>query len=194
MDSYRLAREMNTPGFPERTNDNSFELELNNGSRVIALPGSEESILGFTPNLIVLDEAAVMSDKFYQSVRPMLAVSHGTLILASSPRGKRGFFWENWKKKDDADSAWKFFKATADDCPRIEKKFLEDELAALGQDWYEQEYYCRFLETAGGLFTDDMISAIFTDDGYVIDPGAFDVNLTEENSYGWQGMFDAATA
>jgi hypothetical protein len=60
---------------PKRTDDNSYSLSLDNGSRVLSLPGSEESILGYSPNLVVIDEAAVVGDKFFKAVNPMLAVS-----------------------------------------------------------------------------------------------------------------------
>lgn len=176
---------------PKRTDDNSYSLTLDNGSRVLSLPGSEESILGYSPNLVVLDEAAVVSEKFFRAVNPMLAVSHGSLIVASTPRGKRGFFWEVWKKREEIGTQWKTFSVDAEQCPRIDKKFLEQQLELLGPDWFDQEYHCKFLEVSGTLFSDDMISAIFTDDGFVIDPGAFDVNLSEEE-FGWQGAFDAS--
>jgi hypothetical protein len=178
---------------PKRTDDNSYSLTLDNGSRVLSLPGSEESILGFTPNLVIIDEAAVVSEKFFKAVNPMLAVSHGSLILASTPRGKRGFFWDVWKNKDEPGSQWKTFSVVAEQCPRIEAKFLEQQLNLLGPDWFEQEYHCKFLEVSGTLFSDDMISAIFTDDGFVIDPGAFGMNLLEEG-YGWQAAFEAGVA
>jgi hypothetical protein len=33
----------------------------------------------------------------------------------------------------------------ATDCPRIRPQFLEEERGAMGQDWFEQEYMCRFV-------------------------------------------------
>jgi hypothetical protein len=177
---------------PKRVNDNAFDFSLDNGSRVLGLPGSEESILGYSPNLVIIDEAAVVSDKFFKAVNPMLARSHGSLIVASTPRGKRGFFWNDvWKIREDSDSQWHTISITAEQSPHIEPKFLEQQLKLLGQDWFDQEYHCRFLEVSGSLFTDDMISAIFTDDGHVIDTKVFEVDLKEEG-YGWQGAFENA--
>lgn len=173
---------------PHRTDDNAYSLTLDNGSRVLSLPGSEESILGYTPNLIVIDEAAVVGEKFFKAVNPMLAASHGSLIVASSPRGKRGFFWEIWKNQEN-NPQWKTFMVKAEECPRITPQFLAQQQAMLGDDWFEQEYHCKFLEVSGTLFSDDMINAIFTDDGFVIDPGAFQFNLLEEGA-GWQRAFE----
>ena len=108
--------------------DSATTLELRNGSRIIALPGSEPSIRGFTASLVLIDEAAQVSEEIYRSIRPSLAVSGGRLTLLSTPRGKRGIFWRAW----DQEPNWKKVKVTADQCPRITKEFLDDERRALG--------------------------------------------------------------
>jgi hypothetical protein len=176
-------------GGPRRMDDNAYSMTLDNGSRVLSLPGSEESILGYTPNLVIIDEAAVVGDKFFKAVNPMLAASHGSLIVASSPRGKRGFFWNDIWKDSENNKQWKYIRVLAEECPRITTKFLEQQLQLLGQDWFDQEYHCKFLEVSGTLFSDDMINAIFTDDGHVIDPGVFQFNLLDEGA-GWQKQFE----
>ena len=50
----------------ELTTDNVYELELANGSRVLALPGTEDSIRGLTVDAwIVADEAARLDPDYY---------------------------------------------------------------------------------------------------------------------------------
>ncbi len=72
-------------------------MQLANGSRIEALPGSEKTIRGFSGvDLLVLDEAARVEDGLYFAVRPMLAASGGTLIMLSTPAGRRGVFFEEW--------------------------------------------------------------------------------------------------
>ncbi len=172
---------------PRRTDDNQYSLCLDNGSRVLSLPGSEESILGYSPNLVVIDEAAVVGDKFFKAVNPMLARSHGSLIVASTPRGKRGFFWNDVMKEPK--DQWAVSYVRAEDSPHISPEFLQQQLELLGEDWFEQEYHCKFLETTGTLFSDDMINAIFTDDGRVLDRVEYDMNLDDEGN-GWQQAFE----
>ena len=56
------------------TSDNVYGLELANGSRVLALPGSEESIRGLTVDgWIVADEAARLDPVMIAALRPMRA-------------------------------------------------------------------------------------------------------------------------
>ena len=79
--------------------DNKTSFELANGSRVVCLPGTAETVRGFSaPALIIEDEAAFVDDAFNRAVRPMLAVSNGRLILMSTPNGQRGHFFEAWDK------------------------------------------------------------------------------------------------
>jgi hypothetical protein len=71
---------------------------LTNGSRIVSLPAGEETIRGFSAvSLLVIDEAARVSDDLYFAVRPMLATSGGSLVALSTPLGQRGFFFEAWE-------------------------------------------------------------------------------------------------
>ena len=72
-------------------------LELCNGSRVEALPGTEATIRAFSAvKLLVVDEAARVPDSLMAGIRPMLAVSSGSLIALSSAWAKQGWFYESW--------------------------------------------------------------------------------------------------
>ena len=75
--------------------ETKMALELSNGSRILALPGGDEaSIRGYSGvRLLLIDEASRVSDALYIALRPMLAVSSGSIILLSTPFGKRGFFY-----------------------------------------------------------------------------------------------------
>src|ERR671912_1495796 len=82
---------------PLSSHETSLRLELTNGSRIVSLPGKEETVRGYSGvTLLVIDEAARVPDELYYAVRPMLAVSSGRLICLSTPFGKQGFFYEAW--------------------------------------------------------------------------------------------------
>ena len=147
---------------PKRLEDNKLSLRLANKSRIISLPSSEATIRGFSgASLIIEDEASRVSDNLYYSIRPMLAVSGGKLILMSTPFGKRGHFFEEWQNGGES---WERIKITAEDCPRITKEFLDDERRALGEWWYKQEYCCEFSETTDQLFTYEQVQNALSDD------------------------------
>src|SRR5918999_833575 len=79
------------------TAERKLSLELENRSRIITLPGTEKTIRGFSgATLLIVDEAARVDDALYYAVRPMLAVSGGSLMMLSTPFGKRGAFFKEW--------------------------------------------------------------------------------------------------
>lgn len=149
------------PDQPKRLEDNKLSLTLATGSRLVSLPSTEATVRGFSgPSLVVIDETSRVSDDLYYSIRPMLAVGGGQLILLSTPFGKRGFFHQAWHEGD----SWKKVLITAEDCPRITKHFLDEEKKTLGDWWFEQEYYCQFKENVDSLFTYDDVQNALSDD------------------------------
>lgn len=77
--------------------DTEHELEYTNGSRVISLPASPDTIVGYSAvDLLILDEAARIPDETYYAVRPMLARSKGRILAITTPFGRRGWFYEAW--------------------------------------------------------------------------------------------------
>lgn len=85
--------------------ESALSLELSNHSRIISLPGSEETIVGYSKvRRVILDEAARIPDAVYYAIRPMLAMSGGDLLAMSTPFGRRGWFWEAWEGKETDDS------------------------------------------------------------------------------------------
>jgi hypothetical protein len=60
--------------------DTKLSIQLTNGSRIIALPGHEDNIRGYSaPSLIIEDESSRVGDDLYAAIRPM---------LATNPRGR----------------------------------------------------------------------------------------------------------
>src|SRR5215208_7346650 len=131
-------------------------LELANGSRIAALPGSERTVRGFSGvDLLIVDEAARVDDELYFAVRPMLAVSGGSLMMLSTPYGKRGAFYEAWTGSGE----WERYEVPALQCPRISPEFLAEEREETPPFIFRQEYECSFEETEDAVFTQDMIDA-----------------------------------
>lgn len=122
--------------------DTKLSVRFANGSRVLALPGSEKTIRGISAvTLLILDEAAAIPDELYGAVRPMLAVSKGRLVLMSTPRGEQGFFYDTWAKS----RGWEKIEVPWQQCPRIDPAFIEEERLERGNAWVAQEYECQFI-------------------------------------------------
>src|SRR5215218_9235979 len=120
-------RALNRP-VPAQT-ERKLSLELENGSRIVTLPGTDKTIRGFSgAALLIVDEASRVADELYFAVRPMLAVSGGALMMLSTPQGKRGVFYEEWT---GGRGSWERYEVPAEECPRITPEFLEEEREAL---------------------------------------------------------------
>lgn len=157
LDVYRAA---GRPILPET--ENRLTLELANGSRIVALPGTERTIRGFAGvRLLIIDEAARVLDELYASVRPMLAVSGGRLVTLSTPWGKRGWWYQEWSEGGDV---WDRYEVPATMVPRITPEFLAEERRSLGDLFYQSEYLCWFSEPLDNVFSYEDIEAALDDD------------------------------
>ena len=146
----------------EIASESVLRIELRNGSRVIALPGTERTVRGMAgATLVVIDEAARVDDALIQAVRPMVATSDGGIIALTTPAGKRGWFFEAWTGNDPV---WHRVKVTADQCPRISKEFLAEELRALGPTRYAEEYELAFFDDQESAFPTAIIDRAFTNE------------------------------
>jgi hypothetical protein len=140
------------------------QMQLSNGSRIISLPGNEETVRGYAGvTLLVIDEAARVEDALYYSVRPMLSVSQGRLIALSTPFGKRGWFFNEWEGSE----TWHRVTISAPECPRIMPTFLDEERRSMGQRWFRQEYLCSFEEVVDAVFSSADIQAMLN---YELEP------------------------
>jgi hypothetical protein len=141
--------------------ERKLSLELENDSRIVTLPGSEKTIRGFSDAaLLLLDEASRIEDGLYYAVRPMLAVSGGSLMMLTTPYGKRGIFFEEWTSSH----AWERYEVPASQCPRISEEFLAEERADLPPFIFDQEYNCVFTETEDQVFSADLVDRAVTED------------------------------
>jgi len=130
--------------------DNEISLLLPGGSRIVGIPGREDTVRGFSSvNLVIYEEASRIPKDLYLATRPMTAAVNGDLLLISTPYGKQGFLWEEWSRPGER---WTKFLVKTEESPRISREFLDEEREVLGEEFYAQEYECVFTETAHGVF------------------------------------------
>jgi hypothetical protein len=137
--------------------NNERSLELPNGSRIVGLPEKPGNVRGFSAvSLLLIDEAAQVTDLMYKALRPMLAVSDGDLWLMSTPYGKSGFFYDSW---EHGGAGWQRFSVKGTECPRIPAAYLEEERRELGAIWFQQEYMGEFIDNGSAVFGRDLVEA-----------------------------------
>jgi hypothetical protein len=130
-------------------------LELSNGSIIEALPAVQRTTRGYSVDLLVVDEAAGVPDMDYHGILPALVATRGEQVLLSTPRGKRGFFYELWHSDDE----WQRMMVRSDEVERIRPEDLEVFRQTMPEQYFEQEFFCEWLDTEGALFSYDDIQA-----------------------------------
>lgn len=139
-EAVRRVREILMKVDAKLVSDNVYALELDNGSRVLALPGTDDSIRGLTVDgWIVADEAARLTDELISALRPMRARRpQARLAMLSTAWKRTDPFWTAWTSDDDT---WIRLKATVDtDRTLFSAEFLEHERRALGEHVFNREY------------------------------------------------------
>ena len=161
-----MAKSLSLEILPPPNKCDGFRLA--NGSEIIALPDSEETIRGFSaPRLIVVDEAAFASEDVFKALEPMLTVSNGTFILLSTPNGQSGYFYEQWHAEN---SPWKRLQGSLDRCPRVNREAIENMRKTTAKDVFAQEFECKFVAAGGQIISLETIRACYTDDFDLFDP------------------------
>jgi hypothetical protein len=148
-------------GVPELQQESALRATFANGSRCIALPGSEKTTRGYAgARMVILDEASRVDDELLAALRPTMATVDGSLIMLTTPAGKRGEFYRAWTEGE----GWTRVKVPASQCPRLSKEFLAEELRELGAMRFSEEYELAFLEPDEAVFPTAFIDAAFTDE------------------------------
>jgi hypothetical protein len=143
----------------EYEKDNTLGLETTAGSRVVALPGKEETIRTYSNVLLaVIDEASRIGDSVYYAIRPM--VKNGRLVLLSTPHGKRGVFHREWSA---GGADWRRWTITAYDSPQWTAEAIERERRTMPRDVFAEEMLGEFIEGSGSVFDADDLAAMFGD-------------------------------
>lgn len=148
-------------------------IKLRNGSIIRCLPTglSGIGIRGFTVDHLVADEAAFIPDAVWAAVTPMLLTTGGEIILVSTPKGKRGYFWECYNNDKFTVFHWNSEQIIRDrpisdrwtEHHRKEAlRHLEEEKQKMSANEYAQEYLGAFVDDIFQLFTDSLISKACT--------------------------------
>jgi len=150
---------LDIPRRSDRRNPRS--LLLPNRARLVAIPANRFTTRGFSPDLLIFDEAAFIPDRVIHALTPSLAATHGHLWLLSTPNGQSGFFYNSWRRAAE----WSRFQVKATECPRITEDFLAEQRLLLGENAFQSEFLCEFTPGPGQIIPRELFER-------AIDPNA----------------------
>lgn len=125
MDAYRPA---NSDSWFNPEKNSSSHYKLWNGSEVKAVASSKDALRGYTPSVIVVDEAAFIEgnrgEEFYTAAQPSLSTG-GKSILISTPNGHDPLYYV----------AYKNAKTGRNNFNIVEMRWFEDPRYNKGMKW-----------------------------------------------------------
>jgi hypothetical protein len=125
------------------TYESRLHLELGNGSRLISLPGSDATVVGYSPTMILLDEAAETSSDLIEALMPSVGATGGSIIALTSAKAASGWFYRLWTRPD-RDLIWEAHKATVNESSLISNETVHHDRITLGDRYCRREYFCAF--------------------------------------------------
>jgi hypothetical protein len=130
--------------------DNTLSVQLENESVIYALPGHADTVRGYSPNLLIIDEAAYTTEALYTACLPMLAATGGDLIAISTPNGRQGWYWAEWSGAGAP--GWMKVTVPYTQISRISPEFIASQRASMSAERFSTEYECVFHSATYGLF------------------------------------------
>lgn len=142
-----------------RNNPTKQKVELVNGTTIYCLPCGETgyTIMGYTIDLLIADEAAWIPEAVFNSVIPGMAITKGDIWLLSTPFIKEGYFYEATK-----DPTFTEFHTTSEECPRKDVEFLKHKKETLTKAQYAQMYLGQFIDEIKRLFPEELVQRVCT--------------------------------
>lgn len=141
---------------------NKGDIELENGSRVIAESTASDAIRGYSVNLLFLDEFAHVenniADEFFAATYPTISSGQTTkIIIVSTPFGFNHYY-KIWDQAMKGMNGFTPFEYAWTDVPNRTKEWLEDQKRTLGDIKFRQEILTNFLGSSYTLIDPDTIA------------------------------------
>jgi len=138
------------------------KITFRNGSRIWALPCSENMIRGLTAHLILADEAAFFERDEYMFdnvLLPMLATTNGVLIVSSTPWSSKSQFYEFCKGRlkdrfSQHYANWREAVASG----LITQQFIDDMRNSMLPQQFTMEFEAEFVEDVDVWLPQDLIA------------------------------------
>ena len=134
---------------------NKGNIELENGSKVVAAATSSSAIRGGSYNLIFLDEFAFvqrnLADQFFASVYPTISSGKTTqVIIVSTPNGLNHFY-KLWIDAIEKRSEYVPIEVHWSDVPGRDEKWKEQTIRNTSEAQFRQEFETEFLGSTATL-------------------------------------------
>ena len=137
---------------------NRGNIELENGSKVIAASTSSSAVRGSSFNIIFMDEFAhidppSLAEEFFTSVYPTISSGTSTKVfIVSTPKGLN-MFYKMWVDAEEGRSNYVPIEVHWSQVPGRDEKWKEETIKNTSEIQFTQEYECEFIGSQNTLIS-----------------------------------------
>jgi hypothetical protein len=134
---------------------NKGNVELENGSKIIAASTSSSAVRGGSFNLVFLDEFAFVpnniAEEFFNSVYPVISSGKTSkIIIVSTPNGMN-LFYKLWMDSINGKNGYKNFEIHWSMVPGRDEAWKEETIRNTSERQFRQEFETEFLGSSNTL-------------------------------------------
>jgi hypothetical protein len=144
----------------KKYNQKDHVVQLINDSTLRLLSAeNRSSLVGRAANLLIVDEAALISDDEYytRDLRPALSTfPDSRALFITTPRGKENYVYEYYQRGQSNEfPEWGSGLYPWHANPRLKREDIEEAKKALPESIFKQEYYCEWASFEGQIYKID---------------------------------------
>ena len=144
-------------------NWNKGNIELENGSKIVAAATSSSAVRGGSYNIIFLDEFAfvptTIAEQFFSSVYPTITSGKSTkVIIVSTPHGMNQFY-KLWIDSENGKNNYIPLEVHWSEVPGRDAKWKEETIRNTSEAQFASEFECEFLGSIDTLIAASKIKA-----------------------------------
>jgi hypothetical protein len=143
---------------------NKGNIELENGSKILASSTSGSAIRGGSFNIIFLDEFAFVpsniSEEFFSSVYPTISSGKTTKVfIVSTPNGMN-MFYKLWTDAEEKQNDYSPISVHWSQVPDRDQAWKEKTIRNTSDRQFQQEFECSFLGSSNTLISTEKLLAL----------------------------------
>lgn len=143
---------------------NKGNVELENGSKIVAASTSSSAIRGGAFNIVFLDEFAFVpnniANEFFNSVYPVISSGKTTkIIIVSTPNGMN-LFYKLWMDAQNKRNGYQTFEIHWSMVPGRDEKWKEETIKNTSEEQFRQEFECEFLGSTNTLISGSKLAQL----------------------------------
>ena len=136
---------------------NKGNIELENGSKILASATSSSAIRGGSFNMVYLDEFAFvennMQEDFFASVYPTISSGKTTKVLITSTPNGLNMFYKIWTDSEEGRNDYKRIDVHWSEVPGRDELWKAETIRNTSEEQFRVEFECEFIGSSNTLIS-----------------------------------------